>query len=137
LKKKPGFGVTLSSGSGGHSVMYLNGVCRAEDAGYPTIKLCDGTTPAAEAGVGISVNAHYRNANWIATPGRDFFYHGDLAPGERLTEAAYQRTQAKAEGMGILDGVEFHTQAFEAQPADMPRRDYMYEISVATDYAIG
>lgn len=137
LKKKPGFGAEISSGIGGHSVMYLNGVCRADGAHYPTIKLCDGATPAARRGVGISVNAHFKNANWIATEGRDFFFHGTLAPRERLTRVVYEQTQTRAKAMGILDGVVFHPEVFDGMPAGMSRRDYMYEISVATDYAIG
>jgi hypothetical protein len=137
LKKKPGFGAEIGSGIGGHSVMYLNGVCRDDDAHYPTIKLCDAKTPIAQRGVGISVNAHFKNANWIATEGRDFFFHGTLAPHERLTRAAYERTQSRAKAMGILDGVVFHDEVFDDMPAGMSRRDYMYEVSVATDYAIG
>ncbi len=136
LKKKHGFGTEISSGPGGHSVFYLNGVCRVEDAHYPVIRLCDDSTPADRRGVGISVNAHYRNANWIVTPGREFFFHGGLTPGEPVTHARYWQTQAHAEALGILDGIEFHDEVFEDQPPGMSRRDFMYDISVSTDYAI-
>ena len=133
--KLPGFGIELSSGGpGGHSVLYLNGVCRVRDAGYPVVTLCN--DPHVGDGVGISVNAHYSNANWTATEGRDFFFHGDLEPGEALTPASYARTQARAKAMGILDGVVFHKEVFDDKPAGMSKRDYMYETSVATDYAI-
>ena len=114
--------VPISSGIGGHAVFYLNGVCRVDDSHYPVIRLCDESTPAAERGVGISVNAHYKNANWIATPGREFFFHGGLAPGEPVTRAAYQRTQDRAKAMGILDGIEFHDGVFEDAPPKMSRR---------------
>src|SRR6185369_4995164 len=67
IKKKPGFGAEFASGFGGHSVLYLNGVCRVADAGYPTIQICDGD--AADRGVGLSVNDHYKNTNWVATEG--------------------------------------------------------------------
>lgn len=137
LKKKPGFGAEISSGAGGHSVLYLNGVCRDHDARYPAIRLCGPDAPATGQGVGLSVNAHYKNANWVATEGRDFFFYGTLRPGERLTRAAYDQTQAKAKEMGILDGVEFHAEVFDSKPAEMSLRDYKYEVSVATDYAIG
>jgi hypothetical protein len=36
----------------------------------------------------------------------------------------------------VLDGVEFHEHLFRDKPRDMSRLDYMYEISVATDYAV-
>jgi hypothetical protein len=137
LKKKPGFGVKVESGFGGHSVLYLNGVCRVKDAHYPEIALCDDGPEVAENGVGLSVNAHYKNANWVATEGRDFFFHGGLDPSARLTRKDYARTLDKAHAMGIYDGVEFHPEVFDAAPAGMSREDYKYEISVATDYAIG
>ncbi len=139
LRKNKGTPVDIEGGGpGGHSLFYLNGVCRVHDAGYPELALCDGPVDRmAGRGVGLSVNEHFKNANWIATEGRDFFYAGDLAPGEGVTRASYARTQAKAEAMGILDGVVFHPALLEARPAGMTEREYMYEISIATDYAIG
>jgi hypothetical protein len=136
--KKKGFGVDLEGGGpGGHSVFYLNGACRVRDAGYPVLALCSDSPDAmAGRGVGLSVNDHYRNTNWTATEGRDFFYHGALAPGEGVTRASYDRTQEKAKAMGILDGVVFHRATLDAKPAGMSERDYMYEVSIATDYAI-
>jgi hypothetical protein len=138
IKKKHGHGVEIvGGGPGGHTVLYLNGACRVPDAGYPTIAVCDqATAPEEGQGVGISVNAHFRNANWVATPGRDFFFRGEVAPGEGLTEAAYLETQARAQRLGILDGIVFHEHVFDAKPAEMSRLDYMYEVTVATDYAI-
>src|ERR1700722_9510753 len=138
ISKKPGFGAEIiPGGPGGHSVLYLNGVCRVKDAHYPVVALCgDGANPGPGEGVGLSVNAHYSNANWIATEGRDFVMHGDLATGEPLARETYLRTQAKAETMGILDGVVFHPEVFDDQPAGMSRIDFMYDMSIATDYAI-
>jgi hypothetical protein len=138
FNKKPGFGVKLEGGGpGGHTVFYLNGACRVHDADYPVLALCD-ETPAGMAGrgVGLSVNDHYRNANWTATEGRNFFYHGDLAPGEGVTTATYDRIQAKAKAMGILDGVVYHREALAAKPANMSVQDYMYNVAIGTDYAI-
>ncbi len=136
IRKRPGSAVDIEGGGpGGHSVLYLNGVCKAQ--GYPVISVCDGAPSEGEGeGVGISVNAHYKNANWTATPGRDFFLHGDLKPGEPLTPAAYARTQAVAERKGVLDGIVFHEAVLAERPKVLSERDYMYEESVATDYAI-
>jgi hypothetical protein len=136
IRKKPGLGVELRSGMGGHSLLYLSGVCLDRRAGYPTLKLCDPGVPRARRGVGISVNSHYKNANWVAAEGRDFVFRGGLEPGERLSGATYARTQDRAKAMGILDGVKFHDHLFRNKPRGMSRRDYMYEISVATDYAV-
>lgn len=137
IKKKPGFGVDTSGGPGGHTVFFLSRVCRDRDAHYPTLVMCAPDTPEDEQGVGLSVNAHFRNANWVATGGRDFFFDGDLKPGERLTRAAYERTQKTAEAKNIYDGIVFHDVVFKDQPQGMDRRDFMYDVSVATDYAVG
>ncbi len=138
FNKKTGFGVDLEGGGpGGHSVFYLNGACRVRDAGYPVLALCDESPDGmAGRGVGLSVNDHYKNANWTATGGRDFFYHGDLAPGEGVTRASYERIQEKAKAMGILDGVVYHQEALQPKPAEMSVRDYMYNVAIGTDYAI-
>jgi hypothetical protein len=136
--KKPGFGVEINSGGpGGHSVFYLNGACRVHDAGYPELTLCEESPAGMDGrGVGLSVNDHYSNANWTATEGRNFFYRGDLAPGEGVNRISYARTQDKAMAMGVLDGVVFHPEALEDKPDSMTERDYMYEVSIATDYAL-
>ena len=78
IQKIPGYGADIRGGVGGHSTLYLNGVCR-DGSEYPAISVCAGN-PASN-GVGLSVNAHFANANWVPIPGRDFFYHGDLKPG--------------------------------------------------------
>jgi hypothetical protein len=136
--KAQGFGVDLEGGGpGGHSVLYLNGACRVHDAGYPVLALCDDSPEGmAGRGVGLSVNDHYQNANWTATEGRDFFYHGDLAPGEAVTAASYARIQQKAKAMGILDGVVYHAEALASKPEGMSVRDYMYDVAIGTDYAV-
>src|ERR1700709_398458 len=51
-QKKPGYGADLRGGVGGHSTIYLNGVCRVGD-GYPEIAVC--AEDAASNGVGLSV----------------------------------------------------------------------------------
>lgn len=137
LKKKPGFDIDISSGMGGHSIIYLNGVCRDRSAGYPVIGLCGPGAPAGAHGVGLSVNAHFKNAAWVATEGPDFLFHGTLKPGERLTRQVYERTLAEAKALGIYDGVEFHSEVFDDKPPQMSRRDYKYAVSASTDYAVG
>lgn len=136
LRKKPGFGAPLRSGAGGHCVLYLNGVRLDRAAGYPVLQLCPPEATPASHGVGISVNAHYKNANWVAAEGRDFLWRGTLQPGEHLTRAAYERTQHHAKAIGLLDGVQFHEHLFRNKPHGMSEQDYMYEISIATDYAV-
>lgn len=135
LRKKPGFGATVRSGIGGHALLYLNGVRLEAEQNYPVLRLCAPDEPPSRHGVGISVNSHYRNANWVAVEGRDFLWRGALEKGEALTREAYARTQDLAKARGWFDAVEFHTELFRDRPAGMSARDYKYEISVATDYA--
>ncbi len=136
IKKKPGFGADTSGGPGGHTVFFLSRVCRDRDAHYPTLVMCAPGTPEDEQGVGLSVNAHFQNANWVATDGRDFLFNGDLKPGERLTRAAYEQTQKTAEAKNIYDGVVFHPEVFDDMPPGMDQHDFMYEVSIGTDYAV-
>jgi hypothetical protein len=138
FKKRPGsIGPSIEGGGpGGHEVLYLNGVCRQGPPGHRTLVFCPAGTDPAEAGVGLSVNNHYKNAKWVATPGRAFFFEGLLKPGEPLTEQVYRRTVAQAQALGLYDGVSFHQEVFENQPADETKQDYMYMLSLGTDYAL-
>lgn len=137
LDKKPGFGADISSGFGGHAVLYLNHVCRRQDTPYPVIQMCDeqGGAPSAD-GVGLSVNAHYSNADWVAVEGRDFFFKGDLKDGEPLTRDTYRRILGKAQSRRIYDGVTFHDGVYDGMPAGFTRQGFQYEVSAATDFAI-
>ena len=140
IQKIPGYGADIRGGVGGHSTVYLNGACLA-GSGYPELRVCDGANPGAD-GVGLSVNAHFANANWAAIPGRDFFYHGDLKPGQPLTHAAYDATKAHARRLGLYDAIRFHDVVFADMPPgyapDPQGRDaFKYEVSIGTDYAIG
>jgi hypothetical protein len=134
IQKKPGYGADIRGGVGGHSTIYLNGVCRTGDS-YPEIAVCP-TDPASN-GVGLSVNAHFANANWVAIPGRDFFYHGDLKPNQALTRPVYDATKAHAARLGIYDAIRFHDVVFEDMPPGYTRDAFKYEVSIGTDYAVG
>ena len=134
IQKVPGYGADIRGGVGGHSTIYLNGVCR-DGNGYPVISLC-ADNPTSN-GVGLSVNAHFANANWVPIPGRDFFYDGDLKPGEPLTRTVYEATKAHAKKLGIYDAIRFHNRVFQDMPAGYTQDAYKYEVSIATDYATG
>ena len=131
IKKKPGFGADIRGEIGGHAVFYLNGACVVQGAHYPVLELCEG------GGVGLSMNAHFRNAKWVATPGREFFFHGNLPAAAPLTHVAYRAVQREAKRLRIYDGVEFHDDVFHDMEPGWSREDWKYEVSAATDYAIG
>lgn len=134
IRKRPGFGAEIRGEIGGHAVLYLNGACRGPDG---TLIPCDAPGAGPEEGVGVSMNAHFRNAKWVAIPGRDFFFEGNLRPGETLTRARYAEVQAEARRLRLYDEVAFHEDAFAGAPAGLPREEAKYEVSIATDYAVG
>jgi len=131
IKKKPGFGAEIRGDIGGHAVFYLNGACLVREAHYPVLELCE------RGGAGLSMNEHFRNAKWVATPGHDFFFRGNLPEGVPVTQAAYQSIQREAERLGIYDRVSFWDKVFDDMPAGWSREDWKYEMSVGTDYAVG
>ncbi len=136
IKKKVGFGADIRGEIGGHAVFYLNGACRDGDDLYPVLRVCADTPAERMDGIGISMNAHFSNAKWAAVPGRRFFFQGNLDVGDRLTRDAYQRTQTEAKRQRLYDAIDFHSEVFNDMPAGMSQRDYKYEVSIATDYAI-
>ena len=135
LRKRPGFGIPLRSGRGGHLLLYLNGVRVNRAGGYPVLEVSPPGPQAGREGAALSANSHYRNANWVAVEDRDFIFRGMLAPDATLTRDAYEQTQEDARARGLLDGIEFHPHFFRDKPPGMSVEAFKYEISIATDYA--
>ena len=76
-------------GVAGHAVMYIKGACKDDDAPYPQLRRCHRVATESsdpEHGTGISVNRWFRNINWVAIPGHDLFYAGNLKS-ERAADA--------------------------------------------------
>ena len=98
-------------GVAGHAVMYIKGACKDEQAPFPQLRRCRVAATQLddpEHGAGVSVNRWFRNVNWVAVPGYDLFYQGNLKFGERLTQAHFQATVRDAISKGVYQGVEFH-----------------------------
>ena len=130
IKKLPGFGADIRGNIGGHAVFYLQGACKDPSIDYPVLISCQ------SGGAGLSMNEHFSNAKWVATPGDSFFFDGDLLPNAPLTAASYRAVQRRAQDLGIYRGVTFHDVVFRDMPSDWRREDWKYEMSVGTDYAI-
>ena len=135
IKKKQGFGADIRGEIGGHAVFYLNGACLVRDAHYPVLEACDAHDGGGD-GVGLSMNAHFRNAKWVATPGRDFFFAGGLGPDVPVTRETYRGVAKEAQRLGVYDGVAFWPWVFEDKQAGWSDADWKYEVSIATDWAI-
>ena len=120
----------------GHAVMYVKGACKDEGAPYPQLRRCrvvatDLHDP--EHGAGVSVGRWFRNVNWIAIPGYDLFYRGNLPPGERLTQERFDAALQAAIDRGVYYGVELHE-----YPTTNPRTldDFVRHNSLGTDFAL-
>jgi hypothetical protein len=98
-------------GIAGHAVMYIKGACKDEQAPFPQLRRCRVAATELndpEHGAGVSVGRWFRNVNWVAIPGYELFYEGNLKLAERLTQAHFEATVHDAISKGVYKGVEFH-----------------------------
>ena len=94
-------------GVAGHAVMYIKGACKDERAPFPQLRRCRVSATELddpEHGAGISVGRWFRNVNWVAIPGYELFYQGNLKFGERLTQARFEASVRDAIGNALLHG---------------------------------
>jgi hypothetical protein len=121
----------------GHAVMYLKGGCKDEQAPFPQLRRCRGTATEfddPEHGAGVSVGRWFRNVNWVAVPGYELFYTGNLKPGERLTRAHFDATVREAIHKGVFKGVELHPGWTTSKKGGL--EDFVSERSIGTDFAL-
>jgi hypothetical protein len=131
---------TDGSGRGnpfGHALMYIKGACKDDTAPFPQLRRCDRTATAIddpEHGAGVSVGRWFRNVNWVAIPGYELFFSGNLKPGERLTQAHLDATVQRAIDVGVFRGVELHDGWQRSR--DWGLTEYVADQSVGTDFAL-
>ena len=124
-------------GVAGHAVMYIKGACKDEEAPYPQLRRCRVAASEfndPEHGAGVSVGRWFRNVNWVAIPGYELFYKGNLKFGERLTQAHFEGTARDAIQKGIYKGVEFHDYP-SANPAG-GLENFVATEGIGTDFAL-
>ena len=124
-------------GVAGHAVMYIKGACKDQQAAFPQLRqCCVAATELSdpEHGAGVSVGRWFRNVNWVAIPGYDLFYQGNLKLGEPLTQAHFDATVHDVVSKGVYNGVQFHTSPSTA--ADASLENFIAEESIGTDLAL-
>ena len=124
-------------GVAGHAVMYIKGACKDEDAPFPQLRRCRVAATELddpEHGAGVSVGRWFRNVNWVAVPGYELFYQGNLKNGEPLTEAHFKATVHNAIDKGVYKGVEFHDAPSVGTGASL--EDFVAAEGVGTDLAL-
>jgi len=124
-------------GPAGHAILYIKGACKDDDAPFPQLRRCRGvatTLKDPEHGAGVSVNQMFKNVNWVATPGYDLVFPGNLALGERLTLARFRAVEQQAIAKGIYKGVTFHR--FAGATSDTDLRNFLERAGIGTDLAL-
>jgi hypothetical protein len=129
--------LTGPAGVAGHAVMYLKGACKDDDAPFPLLRRCRHvatTLDDPEHGAGISVNAQFKSINWVAVPGYDLFFAGNLAPGERLTRAKFDALEQEVITRGVYKGVTF--QPYPGASSEPDLKDFLEKDGIGTDVAL-
>jgi hypothetical protein len=124
-------------GVAGHAVMYIKGACKDEQASYPQLRRCRVAATELddpEHGAGISVGRWFRNVNWVAVPGYELFYEGNLKTGERLTRPHLEAAVRDAIATGIYKGVELHD--YPSAGAGAGLDNFVANEGVGTDFAL-
>jgi hypothetical protein len=124
-------------GIAGHAVMYIKGACKDEQAAYPLLRRCRVAAKELddpEHGAGVSVGRWFRNVNWVAIPGYELFYQGNLKIGDRLTQAHFEATVRDAIDKGIYKGVEFND--YPGAGAGAGLTNFIANEAIGTDFAL-
>ena len=124
-------------GVAGHAAMYIKGACKDEKAPFPQLRRCRAAATELsdpEHGAGVSVGRWFRNVNWVAIPGYELFYQGNLKPGERLTQAHFEATVRDAIEKGVYKGVEFHD--YPTASAGAGLENFVENEGIGTDLAL-
>ena len=124
-------------GVAGHAAMYIKGACKDEKAPFPQLRRCRAAATELsdpEHGAGVSVGRWFRNVNWVAIPGYELFYQGNLKPGERLTQAHFEATVRDAIDKGVYKGVEFHD--YPTASAGAGLENFVENEGIGTDLAL-
>src|SRR6516164_1919234 len=124
-------------GLAGHAVMYIKGACKDEQASFPQLRRCHVAATDLydpEHGAGVSVGRWFQNVNWVAIPGYDLFYQGNLKFGEPLNQAHFEATVHDAISKGVYKGVKFH--ASPSVGANPNLEDFIAQEGIGTDLAL-
>jgi hypothetical protein len=124
-------------GIAGHAVMYIKGACKDARAPFPQLRRCRVAATELndpEHGAGVSVGRWFRNVNWVAVPGYNLFYQGNLATGQRLTQAHFDATVRDVIDKGVYNGVDFHDYPTASAAASL--EDFIANQGIGTDLAL-
>lgn len=121
----------------GHALIYIKGACKDEGAPFPQLRRCRATATELddpEHGAAVSVGRWLKNVNWVAIPGYNLVFNGNVRPGERLTQARFDAAVREAIDRGVYDGVELHPGWITGDRSSL--EDYVAGHSITADFAL-
>jgi len=124
-------------GVAGHAVMYIKGACKDEQAAFPQLRRCHVAATDLhdpEHGAGVSVGRWFQNVNWVAIPGYELFYEGNLKFGEPLTQTHFDATMRDVISKGVYKGVKFHASLGVGVEPNL--EDFIANEGIGTDLAL-
>lgn len=134
-----------AGGFGGHAVLYVQGLCKNENVDYPKVESCSRIPQQKHphTGVGISVDKYFKNVNWVAVPGYDFFIRGGLNQSSQVNSKALETLIAQTVDRGVFKGVLYDEAQVgrELLVGDQKNGSHFYEeaisnLAAGTDMAI-
>ena len=117
----------------GHITLYIHNTCVDLSSENPKLKSCSDF----HDGTWISVNAMFKNANWIAAEGWNFGLRGVLKDShERLTAEKFTATTTQLINTGIFNKLIYHDEWVKDKPTETNLTEYMAIKSIDMDFAI-
>ncbi len=134
-----------TGGTYGHSFMMLRGACiKKAKGGKPVfphqLEFCEGGV------VGVSTDYVFTNIQWLGSEGRDFMLYGNHPADVPFTRKAWSKIQKQAQYRGILDHVEYTSQAEDGyksvsrelgKSGQKFREAWKHDEAIGTDFAVG
>ncbi len=110
-------------GVGGHATIYIQGLCKDYSKAYPTVIPCYKVKDIHKNayphdGVGISLDSDFSNIMWVAVPGRELFYSGNVESKTAPIESDLDQLISDARRLRVFEGAKFKTDYVNRFPDD-------------------
>lgn len=128
-------------GTPGHGLTYIHGLCKNYRSSYPQVIPCDKApseqrTKFPHKGVGVSLDKNFTNVMWIAVPGRNLTFFGDLRP-KAITNKDLERHVEKMNDLKVFHGVRSKSDLLK--PLQYGSNEYLRMLALdtaGTDHAV-
>lgn len=108
-----------TGGAGGHSFIYVHGLCKDYTKDYPQVIPCDEVSEELKnryphKGVGVSLDSDYKNVMWIAVPGKKLILDGNIDSPRAVTKEDIKRINQTAFDLKVFENVELSSDGFQS-----------------------